>query len=93
MDTATRLAEALAMAGRDLAARQLAHTLDPTGSRSRWDTAGELADRLRRFEVTAWPRIRDGHRQPRDRIEQALAAMLRCSSCPRSRRRLYDLLA
>ena len=63
--TAERLRDALALTARDLAVRRLAGLLDPEGRRSCWWIAGEVERLLRRFEGTAWPRIRAGHRQPR----------------------------
>lgn len=59
--------------------------------RGRWWAAGELAARLQRFEAAAWPRIRRGGREPRNRAEALLAALCR-SELPRSRDRIYKLL-
>ena len=90
--TAERLHLAILAADRDLAIREAAALLDPTRRFSIWATAGALAARLDRFEATAWPRIRNGHRQPRDDLESALARILACPTCPRSQRRLTEAL-
>jgi hypothetical protein len=90
--TAERLAAALAMAARDVAVRELAMLLDPTRTRAVWAVAGEISERLVRFEGTAWPRIKAGYRSPRGPMEEALAVMLNCPTCPRTQRRLVDLL-
>jgi hypothetical protein len=92
-----RLDAALTSAGacalRDAALRRAGELLDPAGTLTRWARAHRLEDRLDRFEATAWPRIRSGHRQPRDALEVAFTEALRCSAtCPRSARRLYDVL-
>ena len=62
LETAERLLAIVALIQRDVAITRLVELLNPTGARSRWDLATELALRLARFEATAWPRIRDGHR-------------------------------
>jgi hypothetical protein len=87
---AVRTAHALCR--RDAALVELAALLNPSGSLSTWGTAGALADALRRFRCTAWPRIAAGHRAPRGAAEAALVALCEADT-PGSARRLFDLLA
>jgi len=71
---------------------ELAELLDPGGRRGRWELAGLVSQRLRRFEGGPVQRIRRGARPPRDPAERALAAIA-SSNLPRSRRKIWDLLA
>ena len=88
---AERLANASAEIAGLLALGELAELLDPDGTRGRWRVAGDLAARLSRFEAGAWPRIRAGYREPRDRLE-SLLAVIAASSLPRSRENIWRLL-
>lgn len=69
---------------------ELAELLDPDAA-ARWATAGAISERLARFEATAWPRIRVGHRAPRDRLEDLLAR-LAASALPRTQDNISRLL-
>ncbi len=84
-DTAQRLLDALAIADRDLAARELAKLLNLSGRRSRWDVAGEIAERMRVFESTGRP-AQSGA------IESRFERMLGAPSCPRTQRHIADLI-
>ena len=70
---------------------ELAELLDPDARLGRWELAGLVADRLRRFESTAWRRIARGGRTPQGATEAALARIA-ASGLPRVRRRIWDLL-
>jgi hypothetical protein len=93
-EAADRLAAAERAAAALRALDELARLLNPDGELGRWATAGAIRDRLVRFEDTAWPRIRSGKRPTRDRIEDLLCALARCSErqIPRTRDRLSKLL-
>ena len=86
LETAQRTAAAL------LALGELAELLDPEDNRSRWEMAGELSQRLTRFESTAGRRITAGHRAPRDRLETLLSTIASDPGIGRTQRRLYELL-
>jgi len=85
LDTAHREVAAL------FALDELRPLLDPE-DRGRYWCSRELAARLARFEATAWPRIRAGHREPRNRLEELLATVAG-SDLPRSADRLFKLLS
>lgn len=87
-----RIGAALVVARRDIAVQELARLLNPAGDRAPMTVARDLAVRLDRFEATGWPRIRDGHRGPISRVESLLIDVLADETCPRSPRRLVDLL-
>ena len=89
--TRAAVAQAEALLARDAALAQLVAAIDPEDRASTWNRAQNIAARLGRFEATAWPRIRAGHRQPRDTIEEALRALC-VADTPRSPRRLWGLL-
>ena len=89
--TRAAVAQAEALLARDAALAQLVAAIDPSDQASTWNRARTIAARLGRFEATAWPRIRAGHRQPRDTIEEALRALC-VADTPRSPRRLWSLL-
>jgi hypothetical protein len=76
---------------RDAALWSLIEALDPRAELSISALADEIARRLRRFERTAWPRIRSGFRVPQNDIERGLVALIEADT-PRSVRRVYDLL-
>ena len=59
---------------------------------SRWARADDIAARLHRFEATAWPRIKQGHRRPRGTLESLLSRLASCDALLRSERKIYDLL-
>lgn len=90
--TALDRLEAAAIEQSALAALSELAALCDLDCQGRWALAGELADRLKRFECTAWPRIRVGAREPTNSFEHLLAAIARCPTIPRSQRRLFDLL-
>lgn len=72
---------------------ELAALLRAERPRTAWELAGEIASARRAFERSgAWPRIRDGHREPRDRHEELLAAIVQ-ARLPDTQRWLYPLLA
>ena len=83
---------AVALIDRDQTLADLRDLLDPAGRLSTWGLAGELSERLSRFQATAWPRIRGGHREPQGALEAGLSALC-AAGCPSSQRRLFDLLA
>jgi len=85
------LGEAHQCARRDSALRRAGELLDPDRRLSRSALSERLAAALRRFETTAWPRIRRGLREPRTELEAVLAEVLTCD-CPRSPRRIRDVL-
>jgi hypothetical protein len=89
--TRAAVAQAEALLRRDAALAQLVAAMDPEDRASTWNRARTIAARLGRFEATAWPRIRAGHRQPRDSTEEALCALC-LADTPRSPRRLWGLL-
>ena len=89
--TRAAVAQAEALLARDAALAQLVAALDPSDRASTWNRAQNIAARLKRFETTTWPRIRAGHRQPRDTTEEALLALC-VADTPRSPRRLWGLL-
>ena len=89
--TAEAIATADRLLARDTALIELVAMLDPDGTRSAWAIAGDLAERLRRFQSTAWPRICNGAREPRNILETALAACC-AAGCPRTQRKLYELV-
>lgn len=75
---------------RDIALQSLRKLLDPERQLSTWALAGQISDHLRRFRVTAWPRMQAGHREPRSALEAAL--MHCCDCCPTSQTKLHPLL-
>jgi hypothetical protein len=87
-----RIETALVEVRRDVAVQELWRLIDPDGTRPRCNVATDLSDRLKRFKDTAWPRIRDGHRPPKDRVESLLCDLAIDPTCPQSWRRLKDLL-
>ena len=88
--------ERLTAARRTIAALEalgeLAQLLNPEGTRRRWAIAGDIAARLKHFEVVAFARICRGGRKPRDRIEELLFTVA-ASALPRDRRNLFNLLS
>lgn len=90
--TRQALAKAVLLAERDHALADLVRMLDPSGSLSAWQAAGLISGRLRRFKAIVWPRITQGHREPRNALENLLDTLCR-APCPCSQRRLFDLLA
>lgn len=87
--TLDAIAKAEALTERDRALAELLELFG--GDASLWSIAGDLAGRLRRFEITAYPRIEKGYREPRNTLETALTAIMR-AGCPGSQRRVYGLL-
>ena len=85
------MAQAEALLARDAALAQLVAAIDPEDRAATWTRARTIAARRGRFEATAWARIRAGHRQPRDTLEEALCALC-LADTPRSARRLWGLL-
>jgi hypothetical protein len=85
------LGEAETCALRNSGVRRLSEILDPDGTLTRSAPSGRISAALARFETTAWPRIRRGLRQPRTELEAVMAEILLCD-CPRSARRLRDVL-
>jgi hypothetical protein len=90
--TIERIEAALVSARRDVAAAELSRLLNIEQNRTDWAIARDLAGRLDRFESSGWIRIRDGYRPPQNRVESLLVDMIRDPTCPRSPRRLLDLL-
>ena len=90
--TLVRLESAVQLVQRDQAAADAVELLDPGNRLTPWQAAGLLAASLSRFESTGWLRIRNGHRGPKNPLEGAFSTMLKCENCPRSQRRLFELL-
>ena len=80
----TQLDQAIAFALCATAAQQAAAILDPDEARTRWSIACELEHRLAAFV--------EADRPPLTPLEHRLAAMLARAGCPRSARRLFDLI-
>jgi hypothetical protein len=89
--TAETVLAAVALVRRDMALRQLVSVLDPAGTRSKWSIATEVEARLAEFTKTRWPSLRYSDREPGDRVERLLLAVMRADG-PRCARRLADLL-
>jgi len=84
---AERVEAALEYADAIQAVAELAELLDD-GSRAVWSLAGEIEHRAKRYEGTVY-----GRRPPRNAVEARLERIVRSPTCPRSRRRLVDILS
>jgi len=87
--TINRLNDVLQLADFDLAIADAANLINTDAKITPWKCAGELARRLRHFEATAWPRIKNGYREPRSALEVCFCKMLACGKCPTSQGRLF----
>jgi hypothetical protein len=89
---AARLEAAVALADATMAVREAAGLIDPERRMGAWARAGALEQELWAFEMDAYEHIAAGRRGPRNALEAALLRILACPSCPRSQRRLLELI-
>lgn len=93
LELALKLTGGCRIAARNRALLRAASVLDAGRALSAWELAGELSDRLTRFQSGALVLIRRGTTMHLEQVDDALLEAFQTGAKPlRSRRRLFELL-